>query len=198
MSSPGKRTETEIKLYVDDLGKTRRRLREEGFRVTRRRFFESNVIFDRDGSSLRKAGGLLRLRETEHACVVTYKGKSTLSKHKSREELETTVGDAAEFRLILERLGYEAIFQYEKFRTELAFEKQHGMATLDETPVGNFMELEGSPNWIDRTARKLGYSPDDYITSSYGALYVQYCDEHGLTPSNMVFPKKEKARRATS
>jgi len=27
---------------------------------------------------------------------------------------------------------------------------------LDETPIGNFCEIEGAPRWIDATAKKLG------------------------------------------
>jgi adenylate cyclase class 2 len=58
---------------------------------------------------------------------------------------------------------------------------------LDETPVGAFLELEGAPRWIDRTARSLGFRESDYITASYGALYRQFCDMKGVAPGNMVF-----------
>ena len=68
------------------------------------------------------------------------------------------------------------------------------MATLDETPIGMFMELEGTPTWIDRTARKLGFGQPDYITASYGRLYLDWCREHGVKPGNMVFPKATAPR----
>jgi adenylate cyclase class 2 len=58
---------------------------------------------------------------------------------------------------------------------------------LDQTPIGDFLELEGSPAWIDRTACALGYSPDDYITASYGALYLARCQARGVEPGHMVF-----------
>ncbi len=62
-----------------------------------------------------------------------------------------------------------------------------GVATLDETPVGVYLELEGTPNWIDRMARKLGFDEAAYITASYGRLYLEWCKAHEINPSNMIF-----------
>jgi adenylate cyclase class 2 len=61
---------------------------------------------------------------------------------------------------------------------------------LDQTPIGDFLELEGAAQWIDRTARTLGFSPADYITVSYGRLYLEYCEAKGVDPRNMVFEHK--------
>ena len=47
-------------------------------------------------------------------------------------------------------------------------------AELDETPIGDFLELEGERRAIDRSARLLGYGPADYIARSYGALYMEH------------------------
>jgi adenylate cyclase class 2 len=58
---------------------------------------------------------------------------------------------------------------------------------IDETPIGMFLELEGDAEWIDETARRLGYSPSDYLLESYGTLYLQYCQNRKLEPTNMVF-----------
>jgi len=63
---------------------------------------------------------------------------------------------------------------------------------LDETPIGNFLELEGSPRWIDRTARRLGFSPKDYINRSYGYLYLAWCRERRIRPKDMVFKNRDR------
>ena len=55
--------ETEIKLAVAGAVAARRKLRAAGFRVTRRRVFEANTVFDTNALSLRKRQELLRLRE---------------------------------------------------------------------------------------------------------------------------------------
>ena len=55
---------------------------------------------------------------------------------------------------ILRGLGYSPSFRYEKFRAEWAGGK--GQVVVDETPIGNFCEIEGPSRWIDATAKKLG------------------------------------------
>ena len=184
------RQEIEIKLAVPDLGKARRLLRSQGFHVKKRRVFERNIIFDHPGSPLRTSGRMLRLREAGGEFTLTYKGPGGAGgPHKSREELEVMLPDAEQFALILERLGYAPIFEYQKFRTE--YEKgRHGVVTVDETPIGDYMEVEGAPDWIDKTAAALGFQHSDYLTGSYGALYLEDCRKKRKKPGNMVFRGK--------
>ena len=97
--------------------------------------------------------------------------------------------------MILERLGFAPVFRYDKYRTEFRSGRGPGIATLDETPIGVFVELEGSPAWIDRTARRLGFSEKHYITMSYGQLYFRNCLRKGVTPTHLVFPRTPGATR---
>jgi adenylate cyclase class 2 len=179
--------ETEIKLSVPDIRTARRMLRAAGFRISRRRVFEANTIFDTPKLSLRRTRTLLRLREAGGVATITYKGAPVPSRHKSREELETKLKDARVMRTILERLGFRAVWRYEKYRTEYRLDRGAGMATLDETPIGVYLELEGSPRWIDRMARVLGFMHKDYITASYSRLYLEDCERRGVKPADMVF-----------
>jgi adenylate cyclase class 2 len=50
-----------------------------------------------------------------------------------------------------------------------------------------YLELEGPPGWIDRTARQMGFSEEHYITLSYARLYLDWCRKNRVKPSNMVF-----------
>ena len=180
--------EVEIKLPVASAAAGRRLLRAAGFRVSRRRVFEANTVFDTAGRRLLKAGTLLRVREAGGQGLLTYKGPADPgAKHKSREELETEVADPHMALTILARLEFKPIFRYEKFRTEYCRPGSPGHATLDETPIGSFLELEGPPQWIDRTARALGFSEAAYITASYGRLYLEHCKANRLRPGNMVY-----------
>jgi adenylate cyclase, class 2 len=165
----------------------RRRLAQLGFRIAKRRVLEINIVFDTRDGVLRRGRKLLRLRQAGSRQTITFKGPPSGGRHKSREEIESDLNDGAVLRLILERLGFAPVFRYEKYRTEYAKPRQSGSVTLDETPIGDFVELEGSPRWIDRTARALGWSPADYITASYGALYLARCRAKGVRPGNMVF-----------
>ena len=108
--------------------------------------------------------------------------------------------DASALEQILCEIGYHPIFRYEKFRTEYAKAQNSGKIMLDETPIGNFIEIEGSPRWIDRTAKVLGFSTADYITRSYGYLYLAFCRERRIAPETCFSPPKNCARspRTTS
>jgi adenylate cyclase class 2 len=176
--------EIEIKLALEDAGSVRRRLRREGFRLHHRRVREQNTIYDQKGR-LRRSGQLLRIRQVGRRWVVTLKGKATPGRHKSRPELEFEATDGETVARVLSGLGFEPVFRYEKFRTE--YIDGGGAAMVDETPIGDFLELEGEPEWIDAAACRLGFCDDDYITASYGALYQRFRREHPDFPPDMVF-----------
>ncbi len=188
--------EIEIKLRLPDkLEKIRRRLRETGFHVAKRRVMESNTLFDNAKRTLRKHGKLIRLRAANGQRVLTYKGPSQKSKYKKRPELEIDLPPGARIEMVLEQMGYHPVFRYEKFRTEYGKPKVNGgKVLLDETPIGNFLEIEGSPRWIERTARLLGFAPHDYITRSYGYLYLAYCRERRIPQKDMLF-KSRKSKK---
>ena len=179
--------ETEIKLRVEDLDHARQQLLDHGFKILHPRVFERNLIFDTPDRSLRNSRRLLRLREAGGAVTLTFKGASEAGKHKSREEREVHPDNFDNMQTILERLGYQITFRYDKYRTEFHRPDSHGIATIDETPAGTFMELEGPALWIDRTARELGFSRNDYITMSYSRLWERWREEHAMPPGNMVF-----------
>jgi adenylate cyclase class 2 len=179
--------EIEIKLAAGDAAEAKALLRKAGFRLLHRRVFEANIVYDTTRQQLRKKAELLRVREAGRAAILTYKGKPVPGRHKNREELEVRVSDAAMLSEIFKRLGYQPIFRYEKYRVEYRQPKTTGTATVDETPIGAYIELEGEPSWIDRTAGKLGFTEKDYITASYGRLYLDWCKQHRVKPGNMVF-----------
>lgn len=178
--------ETEIKLAVANAPAARRRLRAAGFRISRPRVFEANTLYDTPDGRLRRAGSMLRVREVKSAAKLTFKGPVRAGRFKSREELEVDAGEAKVLCRILERLGFQAIFRYEKYRAEWRRDAG-GVATLDETPIGVYLELEGSSRWIDRTAKRLGFTGSDYLTASYWRLYADRCASQGRLRGNMVF-----------
>ena len=181
--------ETEIKLRLPQgAARARALLEQHGFHAAGPRQLETDQTFDLPTGELRQSGRLLRLRSAGDRWIVTYKGPADAGvHHKSREEIETGVSDGAAFAQILERLGYQRSFAYEKFRTTFKSPGEDGIATLDETPIGDFMELEGPGYWIDRTAQRLGFGPADYITSSYAALYEEHRRVHKTVPRDMQF-----------
>jgi adenylate cyclase, class 2 len=180
--------ETEVKLPVRDIGEVTLRLRKAGYSVSVPREFESNSLYDSPERRLTRTGMALRLRQAGERSIITWKGPAAeAGPHKTRPELETTVGSVAVLSDILTRLGYEVVFRYEKFRTEFRRQEALGSIVLDETPIGAFLELEGPGDWIDKAAMELGFSPVSYILDSYASLYTKQCRENGRQPMHMLF-----------
>jgi adenylate cyclase, class 2 len=163
-----------------------------GYKVIEPRTLESDQLFDRGSGELMQADQILRLRrpgpsETGGEATVTYKGPASRERYKSREEIEFQVSNADAFQHMLERLGYVPGFRYEKYRTKFAAAGEPGIVTLDETPMGVFLELEGAKSWIDATATRLGFALSDYSTASYAALYREFRQENEESPADMIF-----------
>jgi adenylate cyclase class 2 len=179
--------ETEIKLPLSDIDTALEKIRAAGFTEAIPRVFEVNVIYDTNSEDLQKKRELLRLRHAGAKNTLTWKGVSVPGRHKSRPETEVTFGDFDAMEQILQRLGYKPVFRYEKYRTEFRENSGGGVLTLDETPIGCFVELEGEPEWIDTVAERLGFAETLYITASYGSLYRQHRARNVDAPEWMVF-----------
>lgn len=196
-SLPARRHEVEIKLPVDNITAMRRRLQQLGFHLHDRRRIEINWLFDDDQGGLKADGLLLRLRKSGREWLLTYKGPAQPGPHKSREESETAVQNGDQMRQILHGLGYRETFIYERYRTTFVHGtgRHRGEAVIDETPIGTFLELEGAPAWIDRSAAALGFAPSQYILQSYATLFQQYIGLHHLEARHFTFAEVEAARK---
>jgi adenylate cyclase class 2 len=164
--------EVEIKFRITDLSALNRRLRDSAFRLVTPRTHESNTLYDLPGPILRQRGEMLRLRRYGDVWTLTHKSKGKTGRHKSRIELETRVQDGRKMHAILHALGYRPTFIYEKFRAE--WSDGNGHLVVDETPIGNFGEIEGPRRWIDRTANLVDIIPEDYITQTYADLFFAW------------------------
>lgn len=184
--------EVEIKFQIEDLRRLGRQLKAAGFRLKTRRTHEMNTLFDLSGQTLRNKGELLRLRQYGPEWTLTHKAKAISKRHKTRVELETKIKDGPQMRAILEAVGFQPTFVYEKFRAE--WSDGVGDAVVDETPIGNVGEIEGPPRWIDRTAKALQITPTQYITKSYAELFFDWKKTTGSAATEMTF----RAVRRTS
>lgn len=185
--------EVEIKFRAPDLRALTRKLRGAGFRLITRRTHEMNTLYDLPGELLRTRKQLLRLRKYGSTWTLTHKSGGKRGRHSSRVELETVVADGKKMDAILRGLGYAPSFRYEKFRAEWTDDK--GQVVVDETPIGNFCEIEGPPRWIDATAKKLGVSASDYITKNYATLFADWKQETKSNAQEMTFEGVIKDRK---
>jgi adenylate cyclase, class 2 len=181
--------ETEIKFRVTDLAGLEQRLRTAGFNLQTARNFESNVLYDTPDRQLRARTEILRIRSYAGRWTLTHKRLPSEGpgedRHKHRVETETEIADGRALDDIFLSLGLVAAFRYEKWRTE--WSEGAGHCVVDETPIGNFAELEGSAAWIDSAAARLGVSQRDYLTLSYGRLFDLWREEHGSRATDLTF-----------
>jgi adenylate cyclase class 2 len=177
--------EIEIKFRIENRSAVIRSLKGASFRCVTASTHEMNTLYDLPGQKLRKRGELLRLRKYGENWVLTHKAKGKTGRHKTRVELQTEVKDGKQMDAILRALGFEPVFRYEKYRAE--WTDGSGHVVLDKTPIGNFGEIEGSPRWIDRTARVLGVDRSDYINETYAPMFFKWKLRTGSPATEMTF-----------
>jgi len=158
--------ETEVKIRIGDPRAMRLRLLDLGASVVRERVLEVNTLYDFPAGELRGSRRALRLRVAGTRATLTFKGPQQKSRSfKVREEFETGVRNAGQLRKISQALRLHPSFSYRKHRTSLR--KGRLAVYLDETSVGDFLELEGQRHEIVRFARSLGFTRADFIRKDY-------------------------------
>jgi adenylate cyclase class 2 len=180
-----KTLEREVKLRFADPAAARAAILACGATPLRGRRMQEDVLLDRADELLRGRRSVLRVRTEIGRSLVTYKGPVQPSPMKLREERETVVADGETMAYILEQLGFHPWFTYQKYREEFGCES--ATIALDETPIGTFVEVEGSEAAITAVAAGLGLGPKDFLNDSYRSLYVRYCEEKGIPIGDMVF-----------
>jgi adenylate cyclase class 2 len=159
-----------------------------GADVAKPRHFEANILYDFRDERISKRDEALRLRRVDDEAWLTWKGPQHGSgRIKRRRELETRVDDGDAVEGILDALGAEECFRYEKYRA--CYRLQGALLTLDETPIGVFLEIEATPELIAELASELGLTMADAISLSYPRLYERYRLEIPDAPRFMVFPE---------
>jgi adenylate cyclase, class 2 len=177
--------EREIKLRFESADSARAAIEAAGATPLLGRRLQEDALLDDETESLRRRGCALRIRSENGKSRITLKGPIQESVMKLRDEFETVVGDGAMLLRIFEDLGYHVWFRYEKYREE--YSREEVTVAIDETPVGVFVEIEGTEQGITAMAESLGRSQDEYVLDSYRGLFLKHRDARGLTGSDMLF-----------
>jgi adenylate cyclase class 2 len=188
--------EIELKLPISDLQALQSRLAQLGFHLDTPRTFEQNTLYDTPARDLRAQRQILRIRQYGPLCTVTHKRRPSdlepvdTTRYKIRIETETVVAEASALADIFQQLGYLPVFQYDKYRTEWSQAIDSGATAhlvIDETPIGNYAELEGPTAWIDQTLIVLNIDPATCLTDSYGKLFLDWKERTGSPAENLTF-----------
>jgi adenylate cyclase class 2 len=183
--------EVEIKFAIRDLKQLRRQLKASKFREITPSTHEMNTLYDGVLHPLRRRGEVLRIRKYGNEWKLTHKSKGKSGRHKSRKETETAVADGNKLEQVFLALGLKPAFRYEKFRSE--WTDGSGHVVLDETPIGNFGEIEGPPRWIDCAAKALAIPREQYITKSYAELFYEWKRRTHSRAQNMMFSEIKRS-----
>jgi adenylate cyclase class 2 len=184
--------EIELKFPLSDPAALRALLPDLGFHLDTARTFEHNTLYDTPAHNLRALTQILRIRKYGDLCTVTHKRlpdqAPSDTRYKVRVETETTVADGDALAEIFRQLGYVPTFTYEKFRSEWSYTSERSAhLVIDETPIGNYVELEGPTEWIDRTLAQLKIDPATCITDSYGKLFLKWKQSTGSDAEDLTF-----------
>ena len=182
--------EREIKLRFGSAQEACAAVRAIGATPVRGRRFQDDALFDNEREELRQRRCALRLRREEARSYLTFKGPVQPGPMKLREELETAVSDAGVLQGVLEHLGLRAWFRYQKYREEYMLDGV--VVAVDETPIGTFVELEGTEAGITAAADALGRTRADYILDSYYGLFMKHREALGFCGSHMIFDEPDR------
>lgn len=177
--------EVEVKLHTPDLAAVRRALTAAGAKLVKKRVFERNLRYDSADGQLIAGGEVLRLRQ-DAAVKLTHKSDASVeSGIVSRLEAEVIVSDFNTMDRILRRLGFHAALIYEKYRA--TYELLGAEVVLDELPFGNFTEIEGDAQTIERVVAALGLGGCQRMAGSYVDIFVAVKLRLGLSARDCTF-----------
>lgn len=178
--------ETEIKVKIGDPEGFCRRLDSMNAGKVSSRHFEDNHLLDFPDSRLGSRRCLLRVRLAGDQSVLTFKGPP-LPKgiFKIREEIEVGLEDSAAALQIFLQIGMQVSFRYQKYRREYLLDEVH--VAVDETPIGNYAEFEGTQDAIRNLALRMGIPESEFLRLSYYSLYMEYCDKSDKAAEFMTF-----------
>jgi len=174
--------EVELKVAADHRA-AREALRDRGA-TPRGTVTQEDTYYDAPHRDFGTTDEALRLRtettgENARAVTLTYKGPLLEEASKTREERETTVGDADAAGAILEAVGFDPVAVVHKERERFALEG-YTVSLDDVEGLGQFLEIETRAGEIEDARegarahlRELGFDPAEHVRESYLGLLLE-------------------------
>jgi len=178
-------TETELKAVVDDLA-LRRRLVEEGGGVLEKEGYLQDRRWDTEKEAYRTRDHVLRIRvfngQPANEASLEWKGPTRAENgYKLREEIGTSIGDAAALSEMMERLGLQVtrtidrdIVQFKLRGATVRFESYPRMDIL--------VEVEGTAAQIEAAVGVIGIPRAAYTADSLVEFMARYERRTGKRP----------------
>ena len=178
-------TETELKAVVDDLA-LRRRLVEEAGGILDKEGYLQDRRWDDAAERMSARDHVLRTRVFTAGghveASIEWKGPTEIRDgYKLREEIGTTIGDAAALIEIMERLGMQVTRTIDR---EIAQFKLHGATVRFETypRMDVLVEVEGTVEQIEQAVAIIGIPRAEYTADSLIAFMSRFEQRTGKRP----------------
>jgi adenylate cyclase class IV len=178
-------TETELKAVVDDLAMRRRRVEQAGGVLEKEGHLQDRR-WDTEAETIGARDHVIRIRvfngTPSNEASLEWKGPTrSHDGYKVREEIGTSVGDAAALSEMFERLGLQVtrtidreIAQFTLDGATIRFESYPRMDVL--------VEVEGSPTQIERAIDVIGIPREQYRADALADFMARYEQRTGKRP----------------
>jgi adenylate cyclase class 2 len=177
--------EAEVKLRIENKEELVNRLISIGFKSIKS-VCETDTYYTSEFHDMIKKDEALRIRTMENintgekSSVITFKGAKLDKVSMSRQEYETSIGDDEIGKRILEGIGFIAVPEVKKIRTE--FVLNDITACVDQvTGLGSFLEIEiltddemreKALERIGDMLKQLGFSMENTTRKSYLSMIM--------------------------
>lgn len=162
--------EIEVKVPVKDFKEVKKLLKNLKAKKKCKETLEKNILFENKYIKIKDKDWVFRLRSFGEKNLLTLKTKAKGKKgFKVREEINLYFDDFEKMKKILEKLGFFEAFYYEKYRE--SYDLSGLEISLDRTPVGNYVELEGEYRKILSFLDKMGVKIEQTLSLSYYQLF---------------------------
>jgi len=187
--------EIEIKLEIPntDIGLVLEKMEQKFGLVAETPFLQTTYQFFTNDFSTQKVFPRIR-NEVDGRTTLTLKVKKEESQNYfKRLEYESGIGDPDAIIGMMEHLGFPYKVIWQKKRTLFKSRCVDGddvpipVFSLDETPIGFFLEIEGTESEIENAIKTLNLASYRRIPKSYLALWEEYKKEKGIDRVDMVF-----------
>lgn len=190
--------EIEIKIRLVDKEKIKKKLLSFGWKMEKIVFQQEYRITDAE-NTLGEKGIFPRVRKEEGKSVFTIKvnpdGKVNENdksiRYFNRLEYDIEVEDAKKMAEILSIIGLTEQRILEKYREIWKKDDEKELSiVIDSLKFGDYMELEGSEDKIDKMVERLGLSDEKRITLAYWRVYRKYCEQNNLKEEKNLLLKE--------
>lgn len=159
-------------------------IRGEVFHQTTHQFFEDDYT---------KQIAFPRVRNEESGEVtltVKAKIKDDNSEYFRRIELESNISNAQDIIAMMPYFGYKNKISWEKKRINLdnlSQKENNFVISLDETPMGYFLEIEADEDRIENIIKELNLQDLQRSNKAYLGIWDDYRKENNILTQDMMF-----------